>query len=79
MEPMSLEVFKERADIVLKDMLQWAVLVVSGWLDWMISEVFSNLYDSTITMKNNANIPWMKHAEFTSQTKIDLSYMCTPE
>jgi len=41
----SLEVFKERGDVALRD-------VVSGHggvgLDWMISEAFSNLNDSTI-------------------------------
>jgi len=27
---------------------QWATLVVGGWLDWVILEVFSNLNDSVI-------------------------------
>lgn len=30
----SLEMFKERVDVVLWDVVQWAVLGVSGWLDW---------------------------------------------
>lgn len=30
----SLEMFKKRVDVVLWDVVQWAVLGVSGWLDW---------------------------------------------
>ena len=41
----SLEVFKERVDIVVSDMLQWVTLVVGEWLDQMILEVFSNHND----------------------------------
>ena len=43
-----LEVFKERADVVLRDMVQWAELVGGGWLDRMVFEVFSNLNVSMI-------------------------------
>ena len=32
-ESPSLEVFRERVDVVLRDMVRWAVLVVGGWLD----------------------------------------------
>ena len=42
----SLEVFKERLDLALRDMVYWVTLVVEGWLDQMILEVFSNLNDS---------------------------------
>jgi len=44
----SLGVFKERLDVVLRDMVQWVTLVVGGWLDQMILEVFSNPNDSVI-------------------------------
>ena len=42
----SLGVFKERLDAVLRDIVQWVTLMVGGWLDQMIWEVFSNLNDS---------------------------------
>ena len=47
-ESLTLKVFKEHLDIVLRDMVYWEILVVGGWLDWMILEVFSNLGDSMI-------------------------------
>jgi len=31
---------------VLRAVVWWVVLVVGGWLDWMILEVFSNRNDS---------------------------------
>jgi len=40
----TLEVFKERIDVLLRDMVKWEPLVMGGWLDW----VFSNLSDSMI-------------------------------
>jgi len=43
-----LDVFKERADVVLRDMVQWAELVGGGWLDRMVFEIFSNLNVSMI-------------------------------
>ena len=43
-ESPSLEVLKKYID-VLRDMVYWAILVISGWLDWVVSEVFSNLGD----------------------------------
>ena len=46
LESPSLEMFRERVDVVLRDMVLWAVLV-GGWLDGMILEVFSSL-DSMI-------------------------------
>ena len=42
----SLGVFKGRLDVVLGDVVQWVTVVVGGWLDQMILEGFSNLYDS---------------------------------
>ena len=32
-ESLSLEVFKERIEVVLRDMFQWATVVAGGWLD----------------------------------------------
>lgn len=47
-ESLYLEAFKNHSDMVLRDMVQWAALVVGGRLGWMILEVFSNLGDSVI-------------------------------
>ena len=44
-ESPSLGVFKERLDVVLRDMVQW---VTGGWLDQMILEVSPNPYDFVI-------------------------------
>ena len=46
-ESQSLEVFKKCLD-VLRDMVQWEIVVIGGRLDWMILEFFSNLGDSVI-------------------------------
>mgnify|MGYP001856087907 CR=1 FL=1 len=35
-------------DVVLRDMVWWAILAMGGWLDKMILEVFFNLNDSMI-------------------------------
>ncbi len=35
-------------DVVLRDMVWWAILAMGGWLDKMILEVFFNLNDSVI-------------------------------
>ena len=47
-ESPSLEVFKKRLDIVLRDMVQLEILMVGGQLDWMILRVLSNAGDSMI-------------------------------
>ena len=44
----TLEVFKERLDVVLRDMVEREALMKGKWLDWMILWVFSNLSDSMI-------------------------------
>lgn len=46
---LSLMVFKERVDMLLRDMVYWAILVISGHLDSMILEVVSKLNDSMIS------------------------------
>jgi len=43
-----MEVFKKHLDVVLRDMNEWEILVISGQLNWVILEVFSNLGDSMI-------------------------------
>jgi len=47
-ESLSLDVLRKCLDVVLRDMVKWAILVIGGWLDWMILELFSNLDDSMI-------------------------------
>ena len=47
-ESLTLEVFKKRLDVVLRDVVWWELLVIGGWLDWMILEFSSNLSDSMI-------------------------------
>lgn len=37
-ESLSLEVFKERVEGILRDMIYWAILIVGGWMDEMILE-----------------------------------------
>lgn len=49
-ESLSLEVFKKNLDVILTNMFSGEILVISGWLDKMILEVFSNLSDS-MTLK----------------------------
>ena len=44
----SLLVFKECLYVVVRDMVSGELLVMGGWLDWVILEVFSNLGDSAI-------------------------------
>jgi len=47
-ESPSLKVFKKCVDVVLRSIVKGEILVVGGWLNWMILEVFSNLDDSVI-------------------------------
>ena len=54
----SLEVYKKCVDEVLRDMVQWAIPAVGGWLDWTILEVFSNLHDSITCTEGNVSSVW---------------------
>ena len=47
-DPLTLEVVSEHLDVVLRDMVEWELLVVGGRLEWVILEVFSSLGDSMI-------------------------------
>ena len=44
----SLEVFKKHSDVVLRDMVQWEILMIGDRLDWTVLEVFSKPADSMI-------------------------------
>jgi len=44
----SLEVLQSCADVALRDVVWWEVLVVGGQLGWMTWEVVSNLGDCVI-------------------------------
>lgn len=43
------KVFKERVDLVLRDVVLWAILVLAEWLN--ILQVFSGLHDSIVVCK----------------------------
>ena len=45
-ESSSLELY--HVNVVLRDMVWWTILVVAGWLAYMILEVFSNINHSMI-------------------------------
>lgn len=45
-----LGVFKERLDVVLREMVQWVTVVVGGWLSQVILKVSSNLTVSVILL-----------------------------
>ena len=47
-ESSSLEVFMKYLDVVLRNVVQWEILVIGRQLDWLIWDVFSNLSDSMI-------------------------------
>lgn len=40
--------YGRKMDVALRDVGQWAILVMGWWLGWMILEMFSNLNDATI-------------------------------
>lgn len=42
------EVLQKSLDVVRRDVGWWEMLVVGRWLDWRISEGFSNLGDSIL-------------------------------
>ena len=79
----SLEVFKERLVVVLWHMVSWGTLVVGGWLDWMILEVFSNPGDSVIlrTLRNSNTTAAWRHrlwsrGKLLSFREIDVLLQC---
>jgi len=47
--------------------IMWEILVIGGWLDWMISEVLSNLGDSVILMFNDGE---SLNSAFSSQNTV---------
>lgn len=42
----------KRLDIILRNTFLWEILVISGWLDWMMV-AFSNLGDTMDTWKGS--------------------------
>ena len=51
-QSLPLEVFKNRVGVALREMILWVILVVGGWSNKMILEVFSNLNHSVIPLQN---------------------------
>jgi len=49
-ESPSLEVLEKCLLVVLRNMVLWEILVISGWLEWLVLEVFSNLGDSMLPL-----------------------------
>jgi len=47
-ESPTLEVLKKHLDVAVRDMVQWEMVLVGGWLDCMILEVFSKRGDPMI-------------------------------
>jgi len=47
-ESPSLEAIKKPVDVVLRNVIEWPLLMVCVRLDWKILKVFSNLSDSMI-------------------------------
>ena len=49
------EMSKKHSDVVLRNMIQWEILVIGAQLDWMMLKVFSTLgcyYDSMPIQEN---------------------------
>jgi len=47
-ESLSLAMFEGILDVILRAWFSGKILVIGGWLDWMILEVFSSLGDLMI-------------------------------
>ena len=63
-----MEVFRNRLDVVLRDVVSGELLVVGGWLHWITLEVFSNLGDSVI--------PW--RCSECVHNVVSLAAVCVP-
>jgi len=71
-ESPSLGVFKERLEVVLRDMAYWVMLVVGGWLDQMILEVFSSLNDSMILDHKHSDLSLVNMGAFLLLALLDI-------
>jgi len=65
-----LEVFKDRVDVVLGDMVYCAILVVGGWFGWMASEVFSNL-NGSMSPTFPGDFSWLWDMDFLAASFIN--------
>jgi len=73
-ESATLKVFKKCIDVAMRGMVFWKILVIGGPLDWMISEVFSNLGDSMILPSCNR-----QQRQHTNSLTTDNWWWCTFE
>ena len=58
---LSLEVLKKHLDVLLRDRAEWEILVIGGWVDWMILDVFSNPGGSMILFYDTLFIFRQRH------------------
>ena len=74
----SLEVFKKCGDVVLRDMVLWAILVVSGRLDKVILEVFFNLTDSVTPVGMSQLLSTCRMPQWDLLLHTKLSFVLAP-
>lgn len=70
-EPSMLEVHKKHLDVVLRDVMEWEAVLVCGWLDWMVAEVFSR-YCQADTLQFSLNFINKSLSEPTSTTGFNV-------
>lgn len=75
---LALEMFKQRVNVVLRDMVLWAILVVSGRLDKVILEVFFNLTDSVTPVGMSQLLSTCRMPQWDLLLHTKLSFVLAP-